>query len=87
MRYSIECKARAVRTGSEAVMHALDDQDQGRSIDPRQYRHRIVINMRTNDPRYAEKVNFEIWVGTCLWRGSELIYEYVKYFRSSLHLR
>lgn len=57
-------------------MHALEDDEQSRAIDPRQYRHRIVISMRTTDPRYAEKVNFEMWVGTCLWRGSELIYEY-----------
>ncbi|KAF3002153.1 hypothetical protein E8E14_004334 [Neopestalotiopsis sp. 37M] len=74
----IECKAHGVRTGSEAVMHALEDDEQSRAIDPRQYRHRIVISMRTNDPRYAEKVNFEIWVGTCLWRGSELIYDAYK---------
>ncbi|ETS84396.1 hypothetical protein PFICI_02421 [Pestalotiopsis fici W106-1] len=74
----IECKARGVRTGSEAVMNALEHEEQALAIDPRQYRHRMVINMRTNDPRYADKVNFEIWVGTCLWRGSELIYDAYK---------
>ncbi|KAM0816227.1 hypothetical protein AB5N19_02029 [Seiridium cardinale] len=60
----IECKARGFRTGPEAVMNALKDPIQAQSIDPRQYRHRTLITMRTNDPRYAGKVNFELWIGT-----------------------
>ncbi|KAH8193498.1 hypothetical protein TruAng_012336 [Truncatella angustata] len=74
----IECKTRGFRTGPDDIMTALKDTAQSLAIDPRQYRHRVVITMKTNDPRYAEKVNFELWVGTCLWRGSEVIYDAYK---------
>ncbi|KAI1863092.1 hypothetical protein JX265_007472 [Neoarthrinium moseri] len=73
----IECKTRGFRTGPPDVMKALEDPDKAQTVDPRQYRHRTVITMRTSDSRYAGKVNFEMWVGTGLWRGSEVIYEYV----------
>lgn len=59
-------------------MNSLEDLTCAQSIDPRQYRHRAVITMSTNDPRYAERVNVELWVGTCLWRGSEFIYDAYK---------
>jgi hypothetical protein len=75
MSCSIDCKARGFRAGFETIMKSLQDPTKAESIDPRQYRHRVMITMKTSDPRYAEKVNFELWVGTCLWRGSEVIYE------------
>ncbi|KAH8661962.1 hypothetical protein BX600DRAFT_307212 [Xylariales sp. PMI_506] len=74
----IECKAQGWRIGSANIMKALQDPEQSRSIDPRQYRHRVTITMRTNDSRYAERVNTEMWVGTCLWRGHEVIYDAYK---------
>ncbi|KAI0125313.1 hypothetical protein BJ170DRAFT_673576 [Xylariales sp. AK1849] len=71
----IECKARGFRTGPADIMQRLQDRTAAQTVDPRQYRHRILMTMSTSDSRYAEKVNFEMWVGTCLWRGSEVIYE------------
>jgi hypothetical protein len=56
-------------------MRDLRASSQSADIDPRRYRHRVVITMRTSDDRYSEEVNFEQWVGTALWRGSEVVYE------------
>ncbi|KAI1259556.1 hypothetical protein F5Y18DRAFT_420670 [Xylariaceae sp. FL1019] len=36
---------------------------------------RVMISMKTTDERYAEKVNLGLWVGSCLWRNSEVVYE------------
>ncbi|KAI0149516.1 hypothetical protein GGR57DRAFT_504697 [Xylariaceae sp. FL1272] len=37
--------------------------------------YRVTISMKTTDERYAEKVNFGLWVGSCLGRGSEVVYD------------
>ncbi|KAI0019963.1 hypothetical protein F4780DRAFT_779890 [Xylariomycetidae sp. FL0641] len=71
----IECKIRGFRTGPPGLMEALQDPDRWNSVDPRQYRYRVVISMKTTDARYAEKVNIGLWVGSCLWKGREIVYE------------
>jgi hypothetical protein len=72
---SIECKSRGYRTGPAETMQILQDPAREGTVDPRTYRYRTLLTMKTSDERYAEKVNFEMWVGTCLRRGSEVIYE------------
>lgn len=73
--HSIECKSRGFRTGPPELMQALQDPEKAESIDSRLIQYRVVLTMKTTDERYAEEVNFGLWVGSCLWRGSEVIYE------------
>lgn len=56
-------------------MRALRDPEKADSVDARLVQYRVTLSMKTTDERYAEKVNFGLWVGSCLWRGSEVIYE------------
>ncbi|KAI0595281.1 hypothetical protein F4775DRAFT_383122 [Biscogniauxia sp. FL1348] len=58
----IECKTRGFRTSAA-------------SQDPRLCQYRVFISMKTTDERYAEKVNVGMWVGCCLWRGLDVVYE------------
>lgn len=71
----IECKTRGFQTGSPDVMRALRDPEKADSVDARLVQYRVTLSMKTTDERYAEKVNFSLWVGSCLWRGSEVIYD------------
>ncbi|KAI1634732.1 hypothetical protein F4809DRAFT_643144 [Biscogniauxia mediterranea] len=61
----IECTTRGFRTGAAAAA----------SQDPRLCQYRVFISMKTTDERYAEKVNVGMWVGCCLWRGLDVVYE------------
>ena len=72
---SIECKTKGFRTGPSDVMRALQDPEKAASVDPRHTQYRVSLSMKTTDERYAEKVNLGLWIGSCLWRGSEVIYE------------
>ncbi|KAI0536872.1 hypothetical protein GGR58DRAFT_474030 [Xylaria digitata] len=74
----IECKTRGFRTGSPELMRALRDPEKASSVDARLIQYRVTLSMKTTDERYAEKVNFGLWVGSCLWRGSEVIYDVYK---------
>ncbi|TGJ83667.1 hypothetical protein E0Z10_g5108 [Xylaria hypoxylon] len=79
VRYcSIECKTRGFRTGPPELMRALQDPEKAASVDARLIQYRVALSMKTTDERYAEKVNFGLWVGSCLWRGSEVIYDVYK---------
>ncbi|KAI0118313.1 hypothetical protein GGR51DRAFT_545548 [Nemania sp. FL0031] len=74
----IECKTRGFRTGPSELMRALQDPEKVESVDARLIQYRVTLSMKTTDERYAEKVNFGLWVGSCLWRGSEVIYDVYK---------
>ncbi|KAJ8130006.1 hypothetical protein O1611_g3624 [Lasiodiplodia mahajangana] len=74
----IECKTRGFRTGPPELMRALQDPEKADSVDARLIQYRVTLSMKTTDERYAEKVNFGLWVGSCLWRGSEVIYDVYK---------
>ncbi|KAI1183212.1 hypothetical protein F5B17DRAFT_417011 [Nemania serpens] len=71
----IECKSRGFQTGPPDVMRALRDPATADSADASLVQYRVTLSMKTTDERYAEKVNFGLWVGSCLWRGSEVIYD------------
>lgn len=43
--------------------------------DPERYTFRMVMTLRTEDERYAERVNLGLWLGCGVWKGSELILE------------
>ncbi|KAI0913448.1 hypothetical protein F4823DRAFT_577307 [Ustulina deusta] len=71
----IECKTRGFRTGPPELMRALQDPEKAASVDPRLIQYRVALSMKTTDERYAERVNFGLWIGSCLWRGSEVVYD------------
>ncbi|KAH9895379.1 hypothetical protein F4778DRAFT_794244 [Xylariomycetidae sp. FL2044] len=71
----IECKTRGFRTGPAQIMKALQDPQTAEEVDPRQYQYRVFITMKTSDERYAEKLNFGMWIGSCLWKNREIVYE------------
>jgi len=56
-------------------MRALQDPEKAESVDARLLQYRVTLSMKTTDERYAEKVNASLWVGSCFWRGAEVIYE------------
>lgn len=44
--------------------------------DAERYAFRMVMTLRTQDERYAERVNLGLWLGCGVWKGSELVLEY-----------
>ena len=46
--------------------------------DPERYSFRMVMTLRTEDERYAERVNLGLWLGCGVWKGNELILEWVQ---------
>ncbi|KAK8104834.1 uncharacterized protein PG998_011867 [Apiospora kogelbergensis] len=71
----IDCRTRGFLTAPVQIMEGLRDSEKSRTIDPRRYRYRVFITMRTADARYAAKVNTSMWVGTCLWDVAKVVYE------------
>ncbi|KAI1778934.1 hypothetical protein F4818DRAFT_437737 [Hypoxylon cercidicola] len=71
----IECKARGCRTGPPEVMKALEQPETTQQVDPRLCQYRVFITMKTSDKRYAEKLNSGMWIGSCLWKGLEVVYD------------
>ncbi|KAI2615025.1 hypothetical protein GGR54DRAFT_317267 [Hypoxylon sp. NC1633] len=69
----IECKSRGNRIGPPDVMKALEDPETAGSVDPRSCQYRVFITMKTSDERYVEKLNTGMWVGSCLWKGVEVV--------------
>ncbi|KAI1806899.1 hypothetical protein F4811DRAFT_508570 [Daldinia bambusicola] len=71
----IECKTRGNMTGPPELVKALQDPEASTSVNPRSCLFRVWVTMKTTDERYAEKVNAGMWVGSCLWKGLEVIYD------------
>ncbi|KAI0011338.1 hypothetical protein F4779DRAFT_615577 [Xylariaceae sp. FL0662B] len=71
----IECKTRGYRTAPPEIMAALQDPKTSEQVDPRLCQYRVFISMKTSDERYAEKLNTAMWIGSCLWKGLEVVYE------------
>ncbi|RYP07193.1 hypothetical protein DL764_002639 [Monosporascus ibericus] len=72
----IECKARGTVTGPAEVVRALGDRDAEQADHhPLRYSCRVLVTMRTADKRYAERLNFGMWVGGCVWKGADIVCE------------
>ncbi|KAI1449178.1 hypothetical protein F5Y02DRAFT_251988 [Annulohypoxylon stygium] len=71
----IECKTRGNMTGSPELVKALQDPETSRDANPRLCPFRVFITMKTSDERYATKLNTGLWVGSCLWKGLEVVYD------------
>ncbi|KAF3054879.1 hypothetical protein GL218_07536 [Daldinia childiae] len=71
----IECKTRGNMTGPPELVKALQDPEASVSVDPRSCLFRVFVTMKTTDDRYAEKLNAGMWIGSCLWKGLEIIYD------------
>ncbi|OTA93178.1 hypothetical protein M434DRAFT_395863 [Hypoxylon sp. CO27-5] len=71
----IECKARGNMTGAPEMMKLLQDLNASRDVDPRLCPFRVFITMKTQDERYASKLNAGLWIGSCLWKGLEVVYD------------
>ncbi|KAI1337222.1 hypothetical protein F5Y15DRAFT_418272 [Xylariaceae sp. FL0016] len=69
----IDCKTRGFKTGPLDVMKTLQNPDTTDQVDPRLCQYRVFITMKTADDRYVEKVNFGMWVGSCVWKGLEVV--------------
>ena len=78
---SIECKAQGSLTGSPEVVEAWGKKSRATPapapspVDQAQYSCRLVFTMRTDDERYAERLNFGLWVGSCLREGEVVVCE------------
>ncbi|RYP22689.1 hypothetical protein DL765_001539 [Monosporascus sp. GIB2] len=70
----IECKARGTVTGPADILKALGDRDTEKAEATR-YSCRVLITMKTADERYAERLNFGLWVGGCVWKGADIVCE------------
>ena len=44
-------------------------------VDPAHYNCRVVFTMETADERYAERLNFGLWVGSCVRKGDDVVCE------------
>ncbi|KAI1097196.1 hypothetical protein F4804DRAFT_352023 [Jackrogersella minutella] len=71
----IECKTRGNMTGPAELMKAIQDPERSHEADPRLCPFRVFITMKTSDERYAAKLNTGMWIGSCLWKGLEVVYD------------
>ncbi|KAI1379096.1 hypothetical protein F4677DRAFT_410524 [Hypoxylon crocopeplum] len=71
----IECKSRGNRTGPPELMKALQDPETAGQVDHRLCPFRIFMTLKTSDERYAGELNTGMWVGSCLWKGLEVLYD------------
>ena len=73
---SIECAARGSLTGSGEAVEAFRETITGAPpVDPAHYNCRVVFTMETTDERYAERLNFGLWVGSCVRKGDDVVCE------------
>ncbi|KAM3430751.1 hypothetical protein NHJ13734_007614, partial [Beauveria thailandica] len=79
-----EMRTRGSLSGPCNVLDVLLSPRKAKDIDPRQYSFRMFCTVKAADKRYAELVNCGLWVASGVWKGDELIIEYVSYcFRVS----
>lgn len=71
----IVIKTEGWRTGPREVLEALGDPDRADGVDPRSYSFRLFIRLETGDERYADKINYGMWVGSGMRKDAEVIYE------------
>ena len=60
--------------GDPELLASLVDHTAG-DVDPRKYFFRLFMTLRTTDHRYAEEINFAMWIGTGMWKGQKMIFE------------
>ncbi|KFY06925.1 hypothetical protein V492_07606 [Pseudogymnoascus sp. VKM F-4246] len=71
---TIAVRVDATRTGPPEVLKMLRPGCQ-EGVDPRRYKFRFSMRMETDDQRYAEKVNFALWVGSGVKNEWEFVYD------------
>lgn len=71
----IVVKTEGWRTGPIEVLQALADPARADTIDPASYSFRLFIRLETGDQRYADLVNYGLWVGSGMRKDLEVIYE------------
>lgn len=71
---TIAVRVEASRTGPVEVLKQLRPGCM-EGMDPRRYQFRLSLRMETADERYAEKLNFGLWVGSGVKNEEEFIYE------------
>jgi len=71
----IVVKTQGWRTGPAHVLEALADPKRAGSVDPREYSFRLFINLESGDERYADKINYGMWVGSGMRKDAEVIYD------------
>ncbi|PNY23074.1 Uncharacterized protein TCAP_06971 [Tolypocladium capitatum] len=69
----LELRTRGSLSGPCDTLDALLGPRQPKDIDPRQYGFRMFATIKTPDRRYAEIVNYGLWVASGAWHGEELI--------------
>lgn len=70
----ISVHVEASRTGPVELLKQMRPGCQ-EGVDPRRYQFRLSLKMETADERYAEKVNFGLWVGSGVKNTWEFVYE------------
>lgn len=70
-------RTRGSLSGPCDVLDSLLSLRQAKDVDPRRYGFRMFSTIKTSDKRYAEVVNCGLWVASGVWKGEELIIEYV----------
>lgn len=71
----IVVKTEGWRTGPKEVLEALADPERADSVDPSAYSFRLFIRLETGDERYADAVNYGMWIGSGMRKDREVIYE------------
>lgn len=71
----IVVKTEGWRTGSPEVLAALADPARADNVDPRSYSFRLFIRLETGDERYADKINYSMWIGSGMRKDREVIYD------------
>ncbi|KAH7041495.1 uncharacterized protein B0I36DRAFT_358660 [Microdochium trichocladiopsis] len=81
----IEVRSQGYRTGPRDVLREVADPNQPAVVDARAYSSRHFITMETGDARYADRVNHNMWVGSGMRMGDEVIFDAYRVTRDSHH--
>lgn len=71
----IVIKMQGWHIGPAHVLKASADPQLVTPPDPQEYSFRLFINLETGDSRYADEINYGMWVGSGMTRDTEVIYE------------